>query len=53
MYVTSEAMPRLGGAVLRHGTEILFRGQRWDVTLVTGADIDRWVLTPAAATAAG
>jgi hypothetical protein len=47
VHVTSEAMPRLAGAILRHGTEIEFRGRRWDVTLVTDADTDRWVLTPA------
>jgi hypothetical protein len=48
LHVTSEAMPRLEGVVLRDGTEIRFRGLRWNVARRPDQEAELWVLTPVA-----
>jgi hypothetical protein len=48
VYVTSGRTPRLCGATLVGGGEILFRSRRWHVTLVPGS-VPRYVLTLLAA----
>jgi hypothetical protein len=45
VYVTSGSTPRLGGAALVDGEEILFRGRRWHVSLVPES-VPRYVLVP-------